>query len=140
MRNKMLEKTTRGSNAGWREIAGRKIYFRSKWEANYSRYLQWCKEQGHILDWQHEPHTFWFESIKRGVRSYLPDFQVWPLNAHTASPCTYWVEVKGWLDHKSKTKLKRMAKYYPNEKIELVKADWFAKNNHIMRNLIKEWE
>jgi hypothetical protein len=135
MKMNKFEKTTRVHNAGWREIAGRKIYFRSKWEANYSRYLQWCKEQGHILDWEHEPKTFWFESIKRGVRSYLPDFKIWPTTGET-----YWVEVKGWLDPKSATKLKRMAKYYPHEKIELIKADWFAKNNHIMRNLIRGWE
>lgn len=131
----MFEKTTRGSNAGWREIAGRKIYFRSKWEFNYCLYLQWCKEQGHILDWDHEPKTFWFEAIKRGVRSYLPDFLI-----SLKDGSGYWVEVKGWLDPKSATKLKRMAKYYPLEKIELVQADWFAKNNALMRNLIKEWE
>ena len=136
----MSEPVKRGSNAGWREIGGRRIYFRSRWEANYGKYLQWCKEQGHILEWEHEPKTFWFESIKRGVRSYLPDFRVYPKESITGSPSAYWVEVKGWLDPKSATKLKRMAKYYPDEKIKLVKADWFARNNCMMRNLIKGWE
>ena len=55
--------------AGWREIAGRRIYFRSRWEANYARYLQWLKDRGEIVDWEYEPETFWFEKIKRGVRS-----------------------------------------------------------------------
>jgi hypothetical protein len=138
----MLEKAERGSNAGWREIGGKRMYFRSKWEAQYARFLQWSKEQGHILDWEHEPKTFWFENIKRGVRSYLPDFRVWHLNANTAPPSEdhHWVEVKGWLDPKSATKLKRMAKYYPDEKIFVIDKTWFAKNNHMMRNLIKDWE
>jgi len=131
----MLQTVKRGSNAKWRVIGDRRLYFRSKWEYNYCLYLQWCKEQGHINDWEHEPFTFWFLEIKRGVRSYLPDFKIWPTTGET-----YWVEVKGWMDPKSKTKLKRMAKYYPHEKVELVSADWFAKNNFLLRNLIKEWE
>src|SRR5690606_8292944 len=49
------------------------IFFRSSWEANYARYLNFLKSQGHIYKWEFEPDTFWFESIRRGVRSYLPD-------------------------------------------------------------------
>ena len=57
--------------AGWREIGGIKKYYRSRWEANYARYLEWLKQRGEISDWKHEPETFWFEPIKRG-RSQLP--------------------------------------------------------------------
>ena len=61
---------------GWREIGGKRKYFRSKWESNYARYLQFLKEHKQIEDWHHECETFWFEGIKRGVCSYLPDFKV----------------------------------------------------------------
>lgn len=132
----MTEKSTRSNNnAGWRDIGSRHLYFRSRWEAQYARYLQWQKEQGLINDWEHEPFTFWFLEIKRGVRSYLPDFKVWAISGQT-----YWVEVKGWMDPKSATKLKRMRIYYPHEEVRIVEAAWFRRNNAMMRNLIKEWE
>jgi len=130
----MIEKA-KCSNAGWRDIGSRHLYFRSKWEANYCLYLQWQKEQGMIYDWEHEPFTFWFLEIKRGVRSYLPDFKVWP-----TSEKHYWVEVKGWMDPKSKTKIKRLKKYFPHERLEIITSEWFKKNNHLMRNLIRDWE
>jgi hypothetical protein len=102
--------------AGWREIGDRRHYFRSRWEANYARYLQWLKARGEILDWEYEPETYWFEKIRRGTRSYLPDFRVHELNG--AKPLH---EVKGWMDARSRTTLKRMAKYHPSETIVLVR-------------------
>lgn len=123
---------------GWRIIGGKEIYCRSKWEANYSRYLQFLKEQGQIIDWQHEPHTFWFEAIKRGVRSYLPDFRVSYLEGTGITHA--WHEVKGYYDTKTITKLKRMAKYYPDEKIVLIDSYWFRRNNSKLKGLVQGWE
>ena len=57
----------------WREIDGRRIFFRSRWEYRYALYLQLLKSRGEIKDWQHEPKTFWFEGIKRGTNNYKPD-------------------------------------------------------------------
>jgi hypothetical protein len=102
--------------AGWRDIGSRRIYFRSRWEANYARYLEWLKAKGDILEWEYEPETFWFEAIKRGVRSYKPDFRV-----HELSGAKPLHEVKGWMDARSKTTLKRMAKYHPQETIILIR-------------------
>ena len=108
---------SRGSwKAGWRDVGGRRIYFRSRWEANYARYLEWLKDKGQIARWEHEPETFWFEKIKRGVRSYLPDFRVWESDG---SSCLH--EVKGWMDSRSRTTLKRMAKYHPDQTIVLIR-------------------
>lgn len=101
--------------AGWREIGGMKKYYRSKMEANYARYLEWLKTIGEIAVWKHETITFWFHGIKRGVMSYLPDFEV-----HYKDGSMEYHEVKGYLDSKSKTKLKRMAKYYPHLKVILI--------------------
>jgi hypothetical protein len=128
--------TGRGTwKAGWREIGGKRNYYRSRWEANYARYLQWLKEQGVIADWQHEPETFWFEQIKRGTRSYLPDFRVWELDGSTALH-----EVKGWMDQRSRTTLSRMKKYHPTQKIVLIDgAQYRAIRLKVMR-LIEGWE
>jgi hypothetical protein len=126
----------RGSwKAGWREIGGKRNYYRSRWEANYARYLQWLKEQGVIADWQHEPETFWFEQIKRGVRSYLPDFRVWEKDGSTALH-----EVKGWMDQRSRTTLRRMKKYHPTEKIVLIDGVQYRAIRLKVMRLIEGWE
>ena len=122
-------------HADWREIGGRKIYCRSMWEANFARYLQFLKERKQIKDWQHEPHTFWFEEIKRGVRSYLPDFLVIENDDRG-----YWVEVKGFMDPKSLTKIKRFRKYYPDEILLIIDKKWFAENGKKLHSLIPGWE
>jgi hypothetical protein len=121
--------------AGWREIGGQRKFYRSRWEANYARYLQWLKERGEIRDWQHEPETFWFHEIKRGSRTYLPDFRVWENNG-----ISMLHEVKGWMDSRSKTKLKRMAKYYPEHKIILIDAPQYKAIRLKMMRLIAGWE
>jgi len=123
------------SKKGWRTVEGRSIFFRSKWEANYGRYLSYLKANSHIRNWFHEPKTFWFEAIKRGTRSYLPDFQIIENNG-----TTYWVEVKGYMDSKSHTKIKRFRKYYSEEKLILIQGPWFKENNPKMRLLINDWE
>lgn len=101
---------------GWRIVGDRKIYFRSQMETKVAQHLQFLKEKELIKDWEHEPQTFWFLDIKRGVRSYLPDFKV-----HKNDGTHFWVEVKGYLDSKSKTKIKRFNKYYPKEELSIIK-------------------
>lgn len=121
--------------AGWRTIGGKKNYYRSRWEANYARYLQWLMERGDIQNWEHEPKTYWFENIKRGVRSYLPDFGV------TENNGKYMLhEVKGWMDPRSKTKLKRMAKYYPELEIILIDKTGYTSMSKMCSRLIEGWE
>jgi hypothetical protein len=120
---------------GWREIGGYKKYYRSRWEANYARFLQWLKETGKIKDWKHEPKTFWFEGIKRGCVSYLPDFWVEELD-ETVS----FHEVKGWMDDRSKTKIKRMAKYYPEVTLIVIAAKEYKAIEDDFSKNIKEWE
>lgn len=78
----------------------------------YAKKLQLSKEAGKIKDWEHEPKVFYFEGIKRGTTNYTPDFIV---NENDGSH--YYVECKGYWDAKSKTKVKRFAKYFPEEKL-----------------------
>ncbi len=112
------------------------MYFRSRWEANYARFLNVNLESGMIQAWEYEPRTFVFESIKRGTRAYTPDFRV-----TLASGEVEWHEVKGWMDQKSQTRLRRMAKYYPEEKIVVVDGKWFrsAKSSGLAAT-IPGWE
>lgn len=110
-------------------------FFRSSWEANYARFLEWQKGRGLIADWKYEPETFWFEKIKRGVRSYLPDFRVTELNGST-----YYVEVKGWMDAKSKTKLKRMAKYHPTVDLRVIGSKPYKEIAKKLGGAIPGWE
>lgn len=121
--------------SGWREIGNKRKFYRSKWEANYARYLEWLKINKQIIDWQHECKTFWFEGIKRGCVSYLPDFLITNLDKSE----TYH-EVKGWMDDRSKTKLKRMAKYYPEIQLIVIAAKEYKALTKEFASVIPEWE
>lgn len=74
---------------------------RSSWEANFVRILKIYK-----IEFEFEPTVFSFP-IKRGTKGYTPDFLL--------KRNDEWVEVKGYLDDKSKIKLKRFKRYYPDE-------------------------
>lgn len=122
------------SHQGLREDLG--ISVRSSWEANYCRYLNLLKAQGQIAGWEYEPKTFWFEAIRRGVRSYLPDFRVTFPDGHHE-----WHEVKGWMDPKSRTKLNRMRIYYPKEQMVVIDRAWFRQAEKTgLSGVIPHWE
>jgi hypothetical protein len=120
--------------SGWREIGGKNKYFRSRWEANYARYLQFLKEQQQIIDWEHEPEMFWFTINSKEV-SYLPDFRV-TMNDNSIE----YHEVKGWMDERSKLKIEGMKTSNPDKKLLVIQGDWFGKNNKIFADKIKDWE
>lgn len=103
---------------GYFDIDGKKMFFRSKWEANYALYLNFLIRQKQIVRWEFEPQTFLFEKIRSGTRTYKPDFKVYKSDGSFE-----FHEVKGWLDPQSKTKLKRMKKYFPEIKLILVDGD-----------------
>lgn len=111
-------------------------FFRSAWEANFARYLNFLIDNDDIAKWEYEPDTFWFEAIKRGVRSYKPDFKVW--DSEDSKP--YYYEVKGWMDAKSKTKLKRMAKYHPSIKIIVIGRKEYSSIQKNLSKIIPNWE
>jgi len=77
-------------------------FFRSNWEANVAR---WLNHRG--KNWEYEPKVFSFleHGVKRGTVSYCPDFKVGNV----------WLEVKGYLDNKGKTAIRRFKKFYPKE-------------------------
>ena len=108
-------------------------YFRSRWEANYARYLNWLQRRKEIVRWEYESVSFAFP-VKRGTRFYLPDFRVWVTDTEYE-----YHEVKGYMDRQSATALKRMAKYFPHEKIVLIDAEQYRAISK-WRGLIPGWE
>jgi len=120
---------------GWRTIGGNRIYFRSRWEANYARHLELLKASGEVLLWEHEPETFWFEGIRRGCVSYLPDFRVTLKSGEIE-----YHEVKGWMDPASKTKLKRMRKYHPSVVVVLIDTKRYRAISKTASRVIRDWE
>jgi hypothetical protein len=75
-------------------------YVRSAWEANICRWLNHKQ-----ISYQYEPKVFPFIEFKHGTTSYCPDLFL---------PTTgEWIEIKGFLDGRSKTAIRRFKKYYP---------------------------
>jgi len=96
------------------------MFFRSKWEANYALFLDYLVKVGEIKLWEYEVDRFVFEQIQFGNRSYLPDFKI-----HNNDGTIEYHEVKGYMDGGSKTKLRRMEKYYPDIKLVLVDSQFY---------------
>jgi hypothetical protein len=119
---------------GWAEIGGKRKFYRSRWEYRYALYLEFMKKWRHISEWEHEPETFWFDKIKRGTNNYKPDFRV-----TFPSGGVEYIEVKGYMDQKSRTKIKRMAKYHPQIKLRVVDGSWFKANAGVLKKVIPEW-
>lgn len=89
----------KNTKSGYREDLG--LNLRSNWEANFARILTIYK-----IDFDFEPVVFPFP-IKRGTKGYTPDFFL--------GKTQEWIELKGYLDDKSKIKLKRFKRYYEKE-------------------------
>ncbi len=100
---------------GWWSNGAKRHYMRSSWEFNYAYHLDYLLSIGEIVNWDYEADTYYFEKIKRGTRSYTPDFKVTLSDGKIEQH-----EVKGWMDAKSKTKLKRMKIYYPDVCIKVI--------------------
>ena len=103
-------------------------YFRSRAEANIARLFT------HLgIPWEYEPREFAFP-VERGTRFYIPDFRIdltpwqdksratqgWPSAFLRLAPEEYWVEVKGWFNRKSQTRLMRFIRYHPDEAAHLI--------------------
>jgi hypothetical protein len=123
------------ANAGKRPDLG-EIHFRSSWEANYARYLNLLMKMKIVEWWDFEQETFWFETIRRGVRSYKPDFRV----KYKNDPIVEYVEVKGWITAKDRTKWKRMKKYHPRIKLVVVGKKQYETIRNKWRSSIPTWE
>lgn len=123
-----------GTRSGKRPDLGNQ-FFRSRWEANYARYLNFLASHGVPLRWEYEADTFEFGAIRKGTRFYTPDFKV----MEDGKPTEYH-EVKGWKHPKGETALKRMARYYPDIKIVIIDAATYKGIAKEVSCLIPNWE
>lgn len=87
-------------------------HFRSAWERNVYRALY---KLGYATTILYEPKTFVFPTPYRKCLDYKPDFLI-----DRETPREKWIEVKGWLDGKSKTKLQGFKKHFPTEASRLL--------------------
>lgn len=128
---KVFSRCKRGER---KDIPG--VFFRSSWEANYARYLNFLiRHEGLIENWEYEPCTFWFEEIKRGCRSYKPDFRV----TFKSGKIEYH-EVKGWMYPRAKTALKRMRIYHPEIEMILIDQNSYKEISKKLKRIIPNWE
>ena len=111
------------------------LYMRSSWEANFARLLNYETEQGIVTRWEYEPDIFIFDLVSKGTRAYVPDFKVWSAFAEEPS----YVEVKGYMDAKSRLKLKRMARYYPDVEVLVIGSKEYREIDRNMQKL-PHWE
>ena len=104
-------------------------YFRSSWEANIARILNHLN-----IEWIYEYKRFNFSEEKEGVLSYQPDFYLPKYNK--------WIEVKGWMDEKSKLRLELFKKYYPTESLNLilVNEEIYLLLNKQYSKIVENWE
>lgn len=123
------------SNSGRRDDLGG-LFVRSGWEANVARYFNMLMKMGVVESWEYEPQVFWFLKIKRGVRSYLPDFRV----KYRDESQSVFVEVKGYLDAKSKTKIARFRRYYPEYRLDVIGAKEYRAIRAKWSAAIPNWE
>lgn len=121
------------ARAGRRSMLGG-LYVRSSWEANYALILNHAIAQGLIDRWEYEPDCFEFP-VKRGSRFYTPDFKVWRRDGRFE-----YHEVKGYLDQPSRTKLKRMQKYYPDLQVKLVDEKVYRAFEQVYGSVLEGWE
>ena len=120
---------------GERVVGKQRVYFRSRWEANYARYLEILKNDGHILDWQYEPHRFVFPRNRSGVRSYAPDFKI----IYDADYYE-WMELKGWRKDKDVHKEELMDLHHPSEVILYIDKAGYNDLQDSCAHRIPDWE
>jgi hypothetical protein len=109
------------ANGGTREDLNK--YFRSNWEANFARILNYENKI-----WFYECCTFQIENSM----SYTPDFYL--LNEDK------FIELKGRMDEKSKHKLDMMQLKFPWITIELIEGKEYNELRKKYKNVIEKWE
>ncbi len=110
------------AKAGIRFDIDPKIYFFSRWEANYARLLNF---QG--MRWVHQPQTF---RLKK--QNYTPDFYLPEQDK--------FIEIKNFLSDYSKNRDEEFRKLYPNLRLDLILKKDYLKLQEKFAPKIKTWE
>ena len=124
------------SKQGIRPDISPDIHFRSSWESNFARYLNLLIKMGVVEWWKYESRTFWFDGIKRGTNSYKIDFEV----KYKGDPKVEYVEIKGHEVAKDRTKWRRMKKYHPDIRLQVIGKREYAWIKEKWAGAIPAWE
>lgn len=84
--------------------------FKSATEANFARIL---KHLG--IPWAYEERAFTFEGYKTKPHVYIMDFEIRGRKKLPDGLEQGWIEVKGYMDARSRNKLRRFKKQYPED-------------------------
>lgn len=123
---------------GWRKVGRKKIYFDSRSEYIYYVYLDWLKRTKKIKDFVYHPPYFDFSQwIKFGTNRYEVDFKVVESNGRER-----YVEIKNTenldkMDSKSRTRIKRLRKYFPDVELEVKSSKAVSELGKTLSLLVK---
>lgn len=104
------------------KINGKDYTFKSTWEVEIAKRLQSLLDNGYIYSWDYESKHFNFQDMKRGIRSYCPDFEV----VLADQTCLY-IEVKGWKMPTSMKRIEMFRERYPHVKFYLIDDKEYGK-------------
>lgn len=99
-------------------------FFRSTWEANFARILEYLD-----MSWEYEPQN---KRIRFDSCSYLPDFYLPALKL--------FVEVKGARFEKRSKKIAMLYEKDPNFPIKIIDKEVYKKLTKMYKNKIENWE
>lgn len=103
-------------------IDGKDYTFKSTWEVEIAKRLQILLDNGTICWWGYESKHFDFQDMKRGIRSYCPDFEV-----ELIDKTHLYIEVKGWKIPKSMKRIEMFKERYPKVKFYLIDEKEYGK-------------
>lgn len=98
------------------------VYFRSAWEANYARILNYLS-----MAWEFEPETFDVGESE----TYTPDFKLADGS---------FVEIKGWWTEIGKRKVELFRQRYPQMKLQIIGRPEYTALYKQYGSIITHWE
>ena len=109
------------------------ITFRSQWEVNWARWLEWMKSTGNVIAWAYEPESFALRVHGKAVR-YVPDFRVeWNGKVE-------YHEVKGRMDERSAGKIRAMRRQRRDIPLRVIDAKTYAALAPRFREIVPGWK
>lgn len=134
----MKTEATTQSGPRKRIVGGKTCAFRSTWEENWARRLEWLKRNRAIADWEHEPHIFKFPidelpAQRPGPTQYTPDFRI-----TNNDGSVHYEEIKGRERGRGQTQIKRMAKFHPDVELRVVGEDEYREAMRVFGGLIAQ--
>jgi hypothetical protein len=91
--------------------------FRSCWEADWARQLEFWRRAGLVKRWEYEPDSFALP-FKAKPKRYLPDFKV-----YWAGSLVEYHEVKGVADARARRNAIGMRRFHPDVRVRRIGID-----------------